>query len=290
LIRPKKSLGQNFLVDARVARRIVQAVSAQSSDLIIEVGPGSGALTRGLVNDSGYVTAVEIDNRLVDALRRSLAAKNLSIIETDALKVDWVELIETAVESWSEAHNTHDKGPRVRVVANLPYYISTPIIENLLRLGPRLFDLTLMLQREVVDRMTSRPGTREYGYLTVLVQYYATATRLFDVAPSAFKPAPKVWSAVVHLNVHGQPPITVCEDQFFKLVSAAFAHRRKTISNNLKAAAHVLKIAQPVDTVLARAGIEARRRAETLSLEEFGELYKALQDTGTDNSATVFEQ
>ena len=276
MIRAKKSLGQNFLSDNLVARRIVNSVSPQPSDLIIEIGPGTGALTRLLVKTSGYVAAVEIDTRLIEELRRATVADNLLVVEADALEVNWVELISAASESWMSRTRSQDE-PRVRVVANLPYYISTPIIERLLRLRRRIFDMTLMLQNEVVDRIASEPGSRDYGYLSVLAQYHCVATKLFEVPPSAFAPAPKVQSAILKLTVRDRPAVDVSDEaKFFVLVRAAFAQRRKTIMNNLKAASGSLGFAEKIDTALQSAGIESKRRAETLSLAEFAALYKAL--------------
>src|SRR6185369_10445097 len=160
LITAKKSLGQNFLADPQVARRIVASVAPQPGDLIIEVGPGTGALTRLLAEASGYVLAVEIDRRLIEELRRAFASDRVAIIEADALAVNWNALLDSADESWRAA--THADGrPRVRVVANLPYYISTAIIERLMSLGKRITDMTLMLQSEVVERIISPPGGRE---------------------------------------------------------------------------------------------------------------------------------
>ena len=196
MIRAKKSLGQNFLSDSQVSRRIVDSVSPQHSDLIIEIGPGTGALTRRLVELSGYVVAVEIDRRLIRELQHAITANNLSIVEADALEVNWIDLISKASNSWQTINNREDD-PRIRVVANLPYYISTPIIERLIKLRHLIFDMTLMLQNEVVERIASPPGSRDYGYLSVLVQYHAMATKLFEVPPSAFKPAPKVQSAII---------------------------------------------------------------------------------------------
>jgi 16S rRNA (adenine1518-N6/adenine1519-N6)-dimethyltransferase len=277
LIRAKKSLGQNFLSDERVARRIVDSVSPRSSDLVIEVGPGTGALTRLLVRASGQVAAVEIDSRLVEELRRAVVADNLLVVEADALEVNWAGLISSATERWRAGTRLMGE-PRVRVVANLPYYISTPIVERLLGLGPHLFDMTLMLQNEVVDRIASGPGGRDYGYLSVLAQYRAAATKLFEVPPAAFTPAPKVRSAILKLEVRDRPEIDVTDERgFFAFVRAAFAHRRKTILNNLKAAPPALGFAEKVDAALQSAGIDSRRRPETLSLAEFGALYGALR-------------
>lgn len=276
MIRAKKSLGQNFLGDVQVSRRIVDSVSPQASDLIIEIGPGTGALTRLLVEPSGYVVAVEIDARLIEELQRRITADNLSIVEADALEVNWIELINAASKSWQKINARADE-PRVRVVANLPYYISTPIIERLIGLRHSIFDMTLMLQNEVAERIASAPGSRDYGYLSVLAQYYSAAAKLFEVPPSAFKPAPKVQSAIIKLAVRERPAIDVeNEAKFFALVRASFAQRRKTIFNNLKAAARSLGFVENVDKALQAAGIDSQRRAETLTMEEFGALYHAI--------------
>ena len=280
MITAKKSLGQNFLVDSRVAARIIDAVSPLPTDIVIEVGPGRGELTRALVGRSGYVIGVEIDRRLIDDLRASLPREKVTIVEADALKVKWSELAEIAEVEVDRFHRSvapPNAKRRVRVVANLPYYISTPIIERLVRTRRIIYDMTLMLQNEVADRITSEPGCKEYGSLSVLVQCYCIATKLFEVPPSAFKPAPKVRSAVVRLVVRERAAVDVDdEDRFFALVKAAFGQRRKTIANNLKAIADPIAQSNPIDVALERARIEARRRAETISIEEFNALYRAL--------------
>lgn len=277
MIRAKKSLGQNFLTDEQVSRRIVETVSPQPSDIVIEIGPGTGALTRILIEQSGYVTAVELDERLIEELRAKILASNLSIIEADALKVDWDQLFDNAVDDWRSISQSRAASPRLRVVANLPYYISTPIIERLVGLRSKLFDMTLMLQKEVVDRLASEPGSRDYGYLSVLVQFYCEATKLFEVPPSAFKPVPKVDSAVLRLTIRDRPAVDVQDEKrFFALVSVAFAQRRKTIMNNLKAAAAAMRFKNPIGQALTQAAVAPERRAETLSIEEFGKLYSAL--------------
>lgn len=287
MIRAKKSLGQNFLSDPHIARRIIDSVAPQPTDLIIEIGPGTGALTRMLTESAGWVLAIEIDTRLVNELRRKVFADNLSIIEADALDANWEELIQAARESWQSRTRRTDQA-RVRVVANLPYYISTPIIERLIALRGRLFDLTLMLQKEVVERIASAPGTRDYGYLSVLVQYHCVARKFFEVPPAAFRPVPKVQSAILHLDVRERPAIEVTnETRFFAFVRAAFAQRRKTILNNLKAAASTLHYTEEIDIALRAADIEPQRRAETISLEEFAALYRALFIKDEAEAATV---
>ncbi|HJZ67133.1 MAG TPA: 16S rRNA (adenine(1518)-N(6)/adenine(1519)-N(6))-dimethyltransferase RsmA [Blastocatellia bacterium] len=277
LIKAKKSLGQNFLTDRGVARRIVDAVAPLPKDIVIEIGPGTGALTRMLAERCGKVVAVEIDARLVDELRSKFKAENLSILNADALSVDWDEMIAEAISSSRVGRGSNPDEGRVRIVANLPYFISTPIIERLLSLGRQLFDMTLMLQKEVADRITTGPGSKEYGYLSVMVQYHCDALKLFEVPPSAFTPAPKVRSAVIRLTVREQPRVEVADEKkFFAFVRAAFAQRRKTILNNLKAAARALEFTSGVESAVEATSVSPQRRAETLSLTEFAALYQAL--------------
>jgi 16S rRNA (adenine1518-N6/adenine1519-N6)-dimethyltransferase len=279
LIRAKKSLGQNFLTDERIARRIVDAVSPLPTDIVIEIGPGTGALTRLLVERSGWVEAIEIDSHLATELRCSLKADNLSIVTADALSLDWGVLISGAQSKLKSIRlHLNDRKPmRVRIVANLPYYISTPIIEKLLSLDGRLSDMTLMLQKEVANRITSGPGGRQYGSLSVMVQYYCIASKLFEVSSSAFTPPPKVKSAVIKLTVRAHPPVEVADEQlFFRLVRATFAQRRKTILNNLKASEKALQLTPHLEAALEAASVASQRRAETLSLAEFAALYRAL--------------
>jgi len=277
LIKAKKSLGQNFLVDKNVSRRIVDSVSPQKHDLIIEIGPGRGALTRLLSESAGHIIALEIDARLVEEVRNSISATNLEIIEADALRLDWRKFLTDARDSWARSRQQGDERPRIRVVANLPYYISTPILQRLIGHHDLIFDMTLMLQSEVVERMAAAPGGREYGYLSVLVQYYCEAKRLIDVPPSAFKPVPKVQSSVVRLVMRERPPVEVTnEKSFFALVRAAFAQRRKTILNNLRAAHASLAFEIPIEQALARANIDSRTRAEALSIADFAALHSAM--------------
>jgi 16S rRNA (adenine1518-N6/adenine1519-N6)-dimethyltransferase len=275
-MKAKKSLGQNFLVDATISRRIVEAVSPNQRDLILEIGPGTGALTKQLLEKAGYLTAIEIDTRLVENLRYEIKNQKFNLLAEDALNLNWQEEIQKAMAAWQCLYPNLNE-PRVRVVANLPYYISTPIVERLIKLGGQIFDMTLMLQEEVVDRIVSEPGNKEYGYLSVLVQYHTVATKLFRVAPTAFQPVPRVWSAILRLNSRTEPVVLVKDElQFFALVRAAFAQRRKTILNNLKAAARALSFTEEITTALATSNIDASRRAETLSLEDFGRLHRAL--------------
>ncbi len=277
MIRAKKSLGQNFLNDRRVASQIIDSVSPSANDVIIEIGPGKGALTAMLCKRSGHLVAVEIDARLAEELHRSLKAENVTIITADALSLNWAELVKgskTKVDA--SVRGEEDRG-RVRIVANLPYYISTPIIEKLLSCADLLFDMTLMLQKEVADRIAAEPGGKEYGYLSVMVQYHCVATRLFEVSPSAFTPEPKVDSAVIRLRVREQRAVKVADERrFFSLVRACFAQRRKTILNNLKVAAASQAFVRDVQWALEAASVASQRRAETLSIAEFAALAEVL--------------
>lgn len=269
MTRAKKSLGQHFLTDERIASQIVQLVSPRADDLILEIGPGKGALTGLLAERSVRVVAVEVDSDLASGLSRRITTRNVRVINEDALTLDWKGLVSSLV---------CESPGRVRVVANLPYNISTAIIRRLIRLGPSLFDMTLMLQEEVVDRIVSPPGGKQYGYLSVLVQYRCSARKVLRVPPSAFRPRPKVWSAVVKLDVREAPAIKVKdEDYFFTFVRSSFSQRRKTILNNLRFSLKEVRTTESIEAALVAAGLEFRRRPETLSLEEFASLYRSLQ-------------
>lgn len=277
MIRARKSLGQNFLTDGRIAAQIIDSVSVSTNDVIIEIGPGKGALTAMLSKRGGQVVAVEIDARLAEELRRSLKAENLTIVTADALSLNWAELIESSKAKVDATLRGEEARLRVRIVANLPYYISTPIIEKLLSCAGLLFDMTLMLQKEVADRIAAEPGGKEYGYLSVMVQYYCVATKLFEVPPAAFTPEPKVDSAVIRLRVREQPAVNVADERrFFSLVRACFSQRRKTILNNLKVAAASQSFTRDVQLALEAASVASQRRAETLSLIEFAALAEVL--------------
>ena len=268
LPRAKKRLGQNFLVDEAYARRIVAALAPRAGEKVIEIGPGRGALTSSLVESGARVVAVEFDRELVGPLRARFGGRgNFDLVEGDALEVDFCSVV----------------GPsaRARVVANLPYNISTAILQRLI--GQRLCvaEMVLMLQREVVARINAPPGSTERGYLTVLVEAYCEAEPLFDVPPGAFRPVPKVWSGVVRLRVRERAPEVDDERLLWRIVSAGFAQRRKTMLNNLRAAAGELRArveaAGGASALLGAAGVEPSRRAETLTLEEWEAVTRALE-------------
>lgn len=251
----KKSLGQNFLVDDTYIRKIIDAVDPSESDTIIEIGPGRGAITKKLVASGANVIAIELDRELVPILREKfLYATNFTIVEADASDVDFATLINPNFKF--EISDLKSK-----IAANLPYYISTAILQKLSEQCECFSSLVLMFQREVVDRITAEPGNSERGFLTVLVESAFTVSKLFDVPPNAFRPQPKVWSSVVRLtpkeNVIAKP------EEFRKLLSAAFAQKRKTILNNLKT------FSPDALTSLEKADIDPGRRAETLTLDEW---------------------
>ncbi|MCI0660703.1 MAG: 16S rRNA (adenine(1518)-N(6)/adenine(1519)-N(6))-dimethyltransferase RsmA, partial [Acidobacteria bacterium] len=235
----------------------------RTGETIIEIGPGQGALTGLLVESGAQIIAIELDRDLVGHLSELFAGyTNLLLIEADALDVDFCQLIAPATTS--------------RVVANLPYYVSTPILQHLLRQRGCMGEMTLMLQREVVDRMTAHPGGKEYGYLSALVQFYCETEKLFDVPPGAFRPTPKVYSSVARLRVR---PVVEDEKLFLELIKVLFAQRRKTILNNLRAGRNQLRLRDEsqITHTLDESLIDPQRRAETLSIEEIARLAKGIQ-------------
>lgn len=272
-MRAKKSLGQHFLVDERVVARIVDELEPRADETVIEIGPGRGALTGRLVERAGRLIAVEFDRELVSLLRERYGAQgNFTLLEEDALATDYCEAIRPA--------------ERARVVANLPYNISTAILQRLIGQRRCLTEMVLMLQREVVERITAPPATSERGFLSVFVEAYCEREPLFDVAPGSFRPAPKVWSTVVRLRVRPSVAADVVDEaSLWRLVSAGFAQRRKTITNNLRSAPALLRSrieeAGGANRALEEAGIDPQRRAETLALEEWAGLARVLERAPT---------
>lgn len=258
----KKRLGQHFLVDGNTCRRLVRAVNLSPDQIVLEVGPGRGALTQVLLESAAKVLAVEVDEELAEWLVAKFAAE----VESKRLKLIVEDVLKTDVDALLQEEGIEGK---IRVVGNLPYNIATAVIQHLIEFRSRIEDMTLMLQREVVDRILSPPGSKQYGYLSVVVQYYCQGRKLFSLPPGVFRPVPKVTSTVVHLTVRDRPAVEVADEAFFfQLISALFAERRKTILNNLKRASQQLGI-HSVEERLAQIGIDPTRRAETLSLDEF---------------------
>ena len=253
-IRAKKSLGQNFLKDPHYLRMIADAARLVPGDQVVEIGPGLGHLTRVLAASAGKVLAIELDERLIAPLRREFAANpNIEVVQADALGYPYASL----PGKW-------------KVVANLPYYISTAVLQELIARREKFVSLTLMLQKEVAERIAASPGGKEYGYLSVLVQLYAEPRIEFTVPPGAFTPRPDVESAVVTLSLRGAPAVSVRDEGFLlRVVKAAFSQRRKTLRNSLR---QLDPAKEKLEAAARLTGIDLGRRAETLSVEEFGRL------------------
>jgi 16S rRNA (adenine1518-N6/adenine1519-N6)-dimethyltransferase len=252
LPRARKRFGQHFLHDPAVIDRIVNAVGLQPGDAAVEIGPGRGALTEQLLRAAGRLHAIEIDRDLAAALRAKLIGHpGFTLHEADALKVDWTAL-------------ARDYASPLRLIGNLPYNISTPLMFRMLGAADVIRDMHFMLQKEVVDRITAEPGSGDYGRLTVMLAPRVTATRVLDVGAGAFKPAPRVASAVVRLTVVSQPPVWANSPMYAQIVLAAFNQRRKTLRNSVRT--------YLTATQIADLGIDPGARAETLSPEQFGAL------------------
>jgi 16S rRNA (adenine1518-N6/adenine1519-N6)-dimethyltransferase len=258
-IRAKKSLGQNFLKDPHYLAKIADCARLGQDDCVLEIGPGLGHLTSVLAARAKNVLALELDDRLIPILQKEFSAQqHVAIKQADALEYNYESLSGT----W-------------KVVANLPYYISTPIIQKLLIHRNKFSSLTLMLQKEVAERIAAAPGGKEYGYLSVLVQLYTRPRIEFLVPPGAFSPQPDVDSAVVTLTILDRPAVLLKDEAFFiRVVKAAFSQRRKTLRNSLK---QLDLPKETMDAVLEKTGIDLGRRAETLNVEEFGRLADFLQ-------------
>jgi len=255
----KAPRGQNFLIDKNIVRKIVRSAQVQPGERVLEIGPGRGILTDALLDASGLVVAIELDRALCASLRETFCARqNFRLIEGDAVTFDYAEV----------------PGPFL-VVANLPYYVSTPLLFRLLEQGRRVDRMVLMLQEEVARRLAAVPGSKEYGVLSVAAQFRCDVRVAFAVPASCFRPQPKVGSAVVALTPLGHPRIAVCDEGvFFNVVRGGFAHRRKALPNSLRDEGFD---AARTAVALAQAGIDPRRRAETLSLMEFAALTNALE-------------
>lgn len=259
----KKQLGQNFLIDANILEKIVEAADLTKADGALEIGPGIGTLTQALAERAGVVVAIEKDDRLIPILSETLGGyPNVFVRREDVLETDLHEL-------FAECFT----GRKVSVVANLPYYVTTPIVMKLLEERLPLTSIVVMVQKEVAERMAAAPGGKDYGALTIAVQYYTEPQIICRVPKTAFMPQPNVESIVIRLKLREKPAVAVCDEAlFFKLVKAGFAQRRKTIVNNLQRVFSVSGGKEAILRVLERAGIDPSRRGETLSLEEFARL------------------
>ncbi|KIL71993.1 16S rRNA (adenine(1518)-N(6)/adenine(1519)-N(6))-dimethyltransferase RsmA [Bacillus badius] len=265
----KKSLGQNFLIDPNILRRITETAELTKETGAIEIGPGIGALTEHVARSAGKVVAFEIDQRLLPILSDTLSPyDNVKIIHEDVLKADVAQIVEQEFTDFEQ----------LMVVANLPYYVTTPIIMKLLEEKVPIKGMVIMLQKEVADRISAKPGTKEYGSLSIAIQYYMTAETAFIVPKTVFMPQPNVDSAVIKLLKREKPAVEVTNEQFFFTVTrASFAQRRKTILNNLtNQLPQGKEKKEAVIEALSQAEIEPLRRGESLSLEEFARLANAL--------------
>ncbi|SDF01183.1 16S rRNA (adenine(1518)-N(6)/adenine(1519)-N(6))-dimethyltransferase RsmA [Sporolituus thermophilus] len=258
-IQTSKKLGQNFLVNEQVVDGIVAAAAVKPGEAVLEIGPGIGTLTQGLAEAGANVTAVELDRQLLDVLAKTLAGyDNVRVIHGDILRIDISREI---------------KAEKFKVIANLPYYITTPIIMRLLEERLPVELMVTMVQKEVAERMVAAPGSKDYGALSVAVQFYTQPEIMFIVPPQAFIPAPAVESAVIRCIVRPEPPVSVTDEKaFFRVVKAAFAQRRKTLANALKGGGIAKDV---VADMLRRTGIDGSRRGETLTLAEFAALANA---------------
>lgn len=268
----KKSLGQNFLIDQNILGKIVAAAGLDADKGALEIGPGIGALTEKLAREAGKVTAIEIDQRLLPILEEVLEPyPHVHVVHGDVLKLDLQALFAAEFGGLNG----------VSVVANLPYYVTTPILMRLLEEKLPLEHIVVMIQKEVAQRMSASPGGKDYGSLSIAVQYYSVPELICTVPHSVFIPQPNVESAVIRLTVRKQPAVAVQDEEFFfDVVQASFAQRRKTISNNLKSRYFPKEGRERLDQLLTETGIVPSRRAETLSIEEFAKLSDVLLEAG----------
>ena len=252
----KRKLGQHFLFDPSILKRLILAADLSPEDLVVEIGPGRGRLTRMLSEEVREVIAIELDPRLCEQLKKEFSGiDKITVFCGDVLKYPYHTL------------------PPFKVVANIPYYITTPIIFRLLSHRDRLISATLTVQREVAERIAAKPGGKDYGVLSLMVQYYTEPRIVFFIPRGAFSPPPKVDSAVIHLEILAKPRVSVSNEKlFFRVIKTSFSQRRKTIANSLK------PLSRDIKESLLAAGIDPRRRPETLSMDEFARLAETLTE------------
>lgn len=265
----QKRFGQNFLIDSNILDKIIQGASLTHEDVVIEIGPGIGSLTQVLAEKAKKVIAIEIDKKLIPILEQTLDGySNITIINEDILKIDLMNLVEL-----------YNNGKPIKVIANLPYYITTPIIMGLFEDLIPLESITVMVQKEVADRMQARPGTKDYGALSIAVQYYSDPIIVTHVGPSCFIPAPKVGSSVICLKKHIKAPIDEkLEKLLFKIIKAAFSQRRKTLVNCMTNEGSLPFTKEKVCLSLEKMNLDVRIRGEALTLEQFIQLTKTLSN------------
>lgn len=259
----QKKFGQNFLIDTRVLDKIIASAGVTKEDCVLEIGPGIGTMTQYLAESARHVVAVEIDSHLIPILKETLAGyDNVTVIHDDILKVD--------INRIAEEYNN---GRPIKVVANLPYYITTPIIMGLFEGMVPIDNITVMVQKEVADRMQVGPGSKDYGALSLAVQYYAEPYIVANVPPNCFMPRPSVGSAVIRLTRHKNPPVNVQDSLLmFRLIRASFNQRRKTLQNGLNNSPEIPFTKEQIGLAIESLGLGASVRGETLSLEQFAAL------------------
>ncbi|MBO5487316.1 MAG: 16S rRNA (adenine(1518)-N(6)/adenine(1519)-N(6))-dimethyltransferase RsmA [Eubacterium sp.] len=263
----QKKFGQNFLIDTHVLEKIVEAAEVGPEDFVLEIGPGIGTMTQYLGERARQVLAVEIDNNLIPILKETLSGyHNVEILHGDILKQD--------IQAIADRYN---QGKPIKVVANLPYYITTPIIMGLFESHVPLANVTVMVQKEVADRMKAKPGTKEYGALSLAVQYYANPYLAANVPPNCFMPRPNVGSAVIRLDCLSKTPVEVKDEKFmFRLIRASFNQRRKTLQNGLTNSGELNFSKEEIGQAIEKAGLPPSIRGEKLGLEEFARLSDVL--------------
>ena len=259
----QKKFGQNFLIDIHVLEKIISAAGITKNDCVLEIGPGIGTMTQYLAENAGHVVAVEIDRNLIPILKETLADyDNVTVINEDILRVD--------INALAEEYNG---GKPIKVVANLPYYITTPIIMGLFESGVPIDNITVMVQKEVADRMKEGPGSKDYGALSLAVQYYAEPEIVANVPPNCFIPRPNVGSAVIRLTRHKEMPVEVKDPALmFKIIRASFNQRRKTLQNGLGNAPELPYTKEQIAAAIAEMGLTPTIRGEALSLAQFAQL------------------
>ena len=267
--RFSKKYGQNFLIDTRVLDKIIRAADISKEDYVLEIGPGIGTLTQYLAEAAKHVIAVEIDDKLIPILQDTLSAyNNVTILHQDILKVDLNQLVQQQCE-----------GRPLKVVANLPYYITTPIIMGLFEAHVPASNITVMVQKEVAERMQAVPGSKDYGALSLAVQYYAQAYIAANVPANCFMPRPNVGSAVIRLTPHRERPVSVRDEKLlFRLIRASFNQRRKTLVNGLSNSPEIRLPKEMISEAVRRIGLEETVRGETLTLEQFARLADVVEE------------
>ena len=267
----KKKLGQHFLVDGHVLDKILNGADVASEDIVLEVGPGIGGLTQGLLQRAKHVVAVELDKQLVPILTHQFQGQPLTIVQGDILKVDLGEILAPY------------QGHPIKVVANLPYYITTPVILHLLESGLPLTSITVMIQKEVAQRMAAVPSTKNYGALTLAVQYHADVSLIANVPVNCFMPRPAVDSGVAHLRILPEPRVPICKETLFKVIRASFNHRRKTLVNTLDNVG-LGHGKEDLANTLSSLGFNPQVRGESLNIFEFAKIAEAFVGEGSPTS------